>query len=230
MRNLSSLHFIVNHKELGCLSMKCMWTVGLTWSKIKVWKVSNEIVAASTKNNRWRLSVRLQSVHREPIGARSTERQDQRGEYEAVPEAEKSGGERSGQVQPESRRHGAGLRHLRESGRTENVCLKRDPARIANHNSVVFLFLFLCLFLFLRLSWTRTSSVLPKASHSGEKPLLNRNDALRSNMWKSRRISLFLSLSLFELFPRTWRATRELLSRSIESSPWTFVDVTLPFL
>ena len=74
-------------------------------------------------NNRWRLSVRLQSIHREPIGAGSTERQDQRGEYEAVPKAEESGGERGGQVQSESRRHGAGLRHLRESGNMKNVRL-----------------------------------------------------------------------------------------------------------
>lgn len=74
-------------------------------------------------NNRWMdvLSIRLQPIHGESIGARSTERQDQRGEREAVSKAEKGGCERGGQVQSEPGRHGAGLRYLRESGRMESV-------------------------------------------------------------------------------------------------------------
>lgn len=64
---------------------------------------------------------RLQPVHGESIGARPAERQDQRGEREAVSKAEKGGGERGGQVQFEPGRDGAGLRYLRESGRMESV-------------------------------------------------------------------------------------------------------------
>lgn len=59
---------------------------------------------------------RLQSIHGEPDGAggAAAEREDQRGEHQAVPEAEEGRGQRGGQVQPQSGR--AGLRHLRESG------------------------------------------------------------------------------------------------------------------
>lgn len=58
---------------------------------------------------------RLQPVHSEPYGAgAAAEREDQRGEHEAVSEAEEGRGQRGGQVQSQSGR--AGLRYLRESG------------------------------------------------------------------------------------------------------------------
>lgn len=97
-------------------------------------------------NRRVPFSIRLQPIHGESIGARSTERQDQRGEHEAVSKAEKGGCERGGQVQSEPGRHGAGLRYLRESGRMESVlpqCFFRKGNWSAYRESKLLFFCFL---------------------------------------------------------------------------------------
>jgi len=74
---------------------------------LEAWTISNHLASRAVH--------RLQSVHCEPNSAGpAAEREDQRSEYEAVPEAEEDCRERGGQVQSQSGR--AGLRHLRKSG------------------------------------------------------------------------------------------------------------------